>query len=53
LLFIVYKPAERVVNEPGIYRPDLLPGFELPLSELLAAADKWSQTEQGPAGQIT
>lgn len=35
------KPAERVVNEHEIYRPDLLPGFELPLAELLAAADRW------------
>jgi Uma2 family endonuclease len=36
------KPTERVVNEPEIYRPELLPGFELPL----AAADRWGQVDQ-------
>ena len=40
------KPTERVVDEPDVYRPDLLPGFELPLAELLAAADKWGQTDE-------
>jgi Uma2 family endonuclease len=35
------KPAERRVAESEIYRSTLLPGFELPLARLLAAADKW------------
>jgi Uma2 family endonuclease len=30
-----------VVPEAGTYRPDLLPGFELLLAPLLAAADLW------------
>ena len=36
---------ELIVSEGEIYRTPLLPGFELPLSELLEAADSWS----GPA----
>jgi Uma2 family endonuclease len=36
------KPIEQVVHENEMYHPDLLPGFELPLAELLAAADRWS-----------
>jgi Uma2 family endonuclease len=35
------KPGERHVAESEIYRSPLLPGFELPLARLLAAADKW------------
>jgi Uma2 family endonuclease len=34
-------PVEMVVAEGEIYRTGLLPGFELPLSELLDAADAW------------
>lgn len=34
-------PAERVIAEAEAYRPDLLPGFELPLARLLALADAW------------
>jgi Uma2 family endonuclease len=34
-------PAEQVVAEDGVYRTDLLPGFELPLVRLLAVADEW------------
>lgn len=33
--------GERVVQESETYRTDLLPGFELPLSRLLAIADDW------------
>ena len=40
------QPTERVVHETETYRTDLLPGFELPLAALLAAADKWRQAEQ-------
>ena len=40
------QPSEHVVPEAEIYRTELLPGFELPLAELLAAADKWNQTDQ-------
>jgi len=31
-----------VVKEAETYRPDLLPGFELPLAKLLAVADRWA-----------
>jgi Uma2 family endonuclease len=34
-------PAELVVKEGEVYRTPLLPGFELPLAELLAVADRW------------
>lgn len=30
-----------VIAEHEIYRPDLLPGFDLPLGRLLAIADRW------------
>jgi Uma2 family endonuclease len=35
--------AEGVVTiaETEVYRTDLLPGFELPLAQLLAVADRW------------
>jgi Uma2 family endonuclease len=33
--------AEQVITEGETYRTDLLPGFELPLSRLLAVADEW------------
>lgn len=33
--------TERVVKEGETYRPALLPGFELPVAPLLAAADQW------------
>lgn len=32
---------DRVIAEGETYRPDLLPGFELPLAPILAAADLW------------
>ncbi len=35
----------KVVREHETYTTDLLPGFELRLSELLAVADRWSETE--------
>lgn len=34
-----------VVPETGTYRTDRLPGFELPLAPLLAAADLWDQDQ--------
>jgi Uma2 family endonuclease len=34
--------SEEVVPHDGVYRTPLLPGFELPLARLLAAADRWS-----------
>jgi Uma2 family endonuclease len=40
------QATEQVVPESGIYRSPLLPGFELRLAELLAAADWWSETGQ-------
>jgi hypothetical protein len=35
------KPGERKIAENELYKTNLLPGFELPLARLLAAADKW------------
>ncbi len=35
------EPTEVVIAEGEVYRTPLLPGFELPLSELLDAADAW------------
>jgi Uma2 family endonuclease len=34
-------PGEVIVAEDGIYQTPLLPGFELPLAQLLAVADRW------------
>lgn len=39
------EPAEQIVAENGVYRTDLLPGFELPLAQLLAVADDWREAE--------
>ena len=39
-------PEERVITEPATYQTPLLPGFELPLARLLAAADQQAQAEQ-------
>jgi Uma2 family endonuclease len=35
------KTTKRIVQESQVYKTDLLPGFELPLKRLLAAADYW------------
>jgi Uma2 family endonuclease len=40
------KAGEQVIREGEIYRPTLLPGFELDLARLLAVADRWSQARQ-------
>jgi Uma2 family endonuclease len=37
------KVNQVVVGEQGVHKPDLLPGFELPMQKLLAAADQWSE----------
>ena len=37
------KEKRRVVREHQIFRTDLLPGFELPLSRLFALADSWPE----------
>jgi Uma2 family endonuclease len=37
------KVIERVVKENETYQTDLLPGFELPLTPLLALADAWEK----------
>jgi Uma2 family endonuclease len=34
-------PIERTIHEDDTYSTDLLPGFELPLEEMLTAADDW------------
>jgi len=36
---------DRIVAEGETYRPALLPGFELPLPPLLAAADMWDDAD--------
>jgi hypothetical protein len=33
-----------VVREKDVYRTPLLPGFELPLAQLLALADDWDES---------
>ncbi len=38
-------PLELTILEHETYRPPLLPGFELPLAQLLAIADRWGKTE--------
>lgn len=35
------EPAEQVLDAKATYRTPLLPGFELPLARVFAAADKW------------
>jgi Uma2 family endonuclease len=48
LTVILNRPTgqvEQVVSEREIYRTPLLPGFELPLAELMAAADQWARAE--------
>lgn len=34
---------QKTVQEHDTYRPPLLPGFELPLSRILAVADRWAE----------
>lgn len=50
-VMVVFRPSslvavdeanDEVIGELGVYRTDLLPGFALPLSRLLAVADKWA-----------
>jgi Uma2 family endonuclease len=36
-----HGPAERILKSKDVYRPTLLPGFELSLKSLLLAADDW------------
>ncbi|MBI3465235.1 MAG: Uma2 family endonuclease [Planctomycetes bacterium] len=38
-------PEEKVVTEKETYQSPLLPGFEVPLARLLAAADRWAHAE--------
>jgi Uma2 family endonuclease len=40
---------KRVVRANQKYKTDLLPGFELPLAPLLAAADRWDEPEPEPS----
>lgn len=35
-----------IVKEQETYQTDLLPGFELPLADLLAVADRWAEAEE-------
>ncbi|MBY0527586.1 MAG: Uma2 family endonuclease [Gemmataceae bacterium] len=43
------KIHPRVIRADQIYRPNLLPGFELPLAKLLAQADRWPDEERDDA----
>jgi Uma2 family endonuclease len=40
------KPQRRVIREDESYQTSLLPGFELPLARLLAAADHWARRKK-------
>lgn len=35
-------PSARIIGENDAFETDLLPGFQLPLDQLLAQADKWN-----------
>ncbi len=35
--------AEQIVPEAKTYRTDILPGFELPIERVFAAADRWGK----------
>jgi hypothetical protein len=42
-------PAKQVIAENEVYRTDLLPGFELPLAQILGVADDWkTRTKKRP-----
>jgi Uma2 family endonuclease len=36
------ETEQQILQENETYRPKLLPGFEIPLAKLLAAADRWN-----------
>ncbi len=40
------KISKQVVHEHRVYKTSLLPGFELPLDELFAVADRWPDEEE-------
>src|SRR5262249_12841597 len=40
------KIVEKVIPESRNYRTPLLPGFELPLAQLLAMADRWAEQNE-------
>lgn len=39
------KPRKKVVSEGQTYESKLLPGFVVPLGEILAVADRWADSE--------
>jgi Uma2 family endonuclease len=39
------RPPEQVLGVNDVYRTELLPGFELALSHLLATADSWTELD--------
>jgi Uma2 family endonuclease len=39
-------PPEQLVAESNVFCTPLLPGFELPLAQLLAAADRWPEVSE-------
>lgn len=38
------EPIERILTADQTYQTELLPGFELPVGRILAAADRWKKT---------
>jgi hypothetical protein len=36
------ETVEQMIGETELFRPALLPGFELSIAELMAAADRWA-----------
>ena len=36
---------QQIIRENEVSRPELLPGFELSLAKLLAAADRWNPSK--------
>jgi Uma2 family endonuclease len=44
------KVKRQVVRERKTYKTNLLPGFELPLAQLFALADSWTEEDEDPWG---
>lgn len=47
IMTVVRATSEEVIGETEIYHPAPLPGFELPLAQLLAVADRHDATNPG------
>jgi Uma2 family endonuclease len=44
-------PVAEVIPSGAVYRPDLLPGFELPIARVLARANRWPGRRTRPRAQ--